>query len=148
MKNDKWLLQFLIAIIIGYLIAKLELFFGTINLSGFLVNNLIMILVALLAINSATLSIVLTKIREIIDNNNISNDVFAKSKDEMIFSLKEQVALIIFSIPLMILYKSKFIISFNLAIVVNACLISIFIFSIFILYDTAKSVFVILDFKA
>lgn len=147
MKSDRWLLQFLVTVV-GYLTAKLELFFGTINLSGFLINNLITILVALLAINSATLSIVLTKIREIIDKNNMSNDAFAKSKSEMMFSLKEQVALIIFSIPLIVLYKSKFIVLFNLSIVLNTCLISIFIFSIFILYDTAKSVFVVLEFKA
>lgn len=148
MKSDRWLLQFLVTVVVGYLTAKLELFFGTINLSGFLINNLITILVALLAINSATLSIVLTKIREIIDKNNMSNDAFAKSKSEMMFSLKEQVALIIFSIPLIVLYKSKFIVLFNLSIVLNTCLISIFIFSIFILYDTAKSVFVVLEFKA
>jgi len=147
-KSDRWLLQFLVTVVVGYLTAKLELFFGTINLSGFLINNLITILVALLAINSATLSIVLTKIREIIDKNNMSNDAFAKSKSEMMFSLKEQVALIIFSIPLIVLYKSKFIVLFNLSIVLNTCLISIFIFSIFILYDTAKSVFVVLEFKA
>lgn len=63
MKNSI-LLNIFLSIGVGYLFTQLQIFLETKFLIDFLQNNLITLLVALIAINSATLSIVLTKIRE------------------------------------------------------------------------------------
>lgn len=146
MKNDKLLLQVLLATVFGYVVACFESWLGTSTISDFLIGNLITILVALLAINSATLSIVLTKIREIIDKSNLPNKAFSNSKSQMMLSIKEQIVLIFITVILMTLHNANFIIVYKLSMYLNSILIGVFIFSIMILYDTAKSVFIILEF--
>jgi len=105
-----------------------------------------MLLVALIAINSATLSIVLTKIRELMDKHMNAN--FSATKSQMILSINEQIILIFFSIILIIVGEASSIKSNeHLKILVDVLICASFIYGIRILYDTAKSVFVILDYK-
>ena len=145
MKNDI-VVNIFMSIGIGFLFAQLQLFCGTDFLFKFLQSNLITILIALIAINSATLSIVLTKIREIMDKHNGGN--FSRTKDQMILSIQEQIFLIIFSIVCFIILDSTFIkIHTEYKIFIETLLIGTFIYSLRILYDTAKSIFVILDYK-
>lgn len=111
----------------------------------FLKLNITNIQVALLAVNTATLGIVLTKIREIIDKTG-QRAIFDSTRSEMLLSIKEQVTLIAVSLFILALESAK-----NLPIAVSseifqAALTASFTYSIFVLYDTAKSVFVILDF--
>lgn len=117
-------------------------------LNDFLKSNLINLLVALLAINSATLGIVLTKIRELIDKHGDENS-FEKTKREMLLSVKEQFALIILAV-LAQTALSSVILSNNLrlkdALTVFVC--GIFVYSLMNLYDTAKSVLIVIDYKA
>lgn len=111
----------------------------------FLKTNITNIQVALLAVNTATLGIVLTKIREIIDKTG-QRAVFDATRGEMLLSIKEQVTLIAASLFILALESAK---ELPIAIsseIFQAALIASFIYSIFVLYDTAKSVFVILDF--
>ena len=54
----------------------------------FLDENLVSLLIALLAINTASLGIVLSKIREILDSKAGSHD-FAATKSAMLCSIKE-----------------------------------------------------------
>lgn len=111
----------------------------------FLKTNITNIQVALLAVNTATLGIVLTKIREIIDKTG-QRAVFDATRGEMLLSIKEQVTLIAVSLFILALESAK---ELPIAIsseIFQAALIASFIYSIFVLYDTAKSVFVILDF--
>ncbi len=111
----------------------------------FLKSNITNLQVALLAVNTATLGIVLTKIREIIDKTGQPAD-FSSARREMLLSIKEQVALIGVSLLILAIASAK-----NLPVVIpssifQAALLASFVYSIFILYDTAKSVFVILDY--
>ena len=111
----------------------------------FLKSNITNIQVALLAVNTATLGIVLTKIREIIDKNG-QRKIFESTRSEMLLSIKEQVALIAVSLFILALESAK---SLPIAVsseIFQAALIASFASSISVLYDTAKSVFVILDF--
>ena len=111
----------------------------------FLKSNITNIQVALLAVNTATLGIVLTKIREIIDKNG-QRKIFESTRSEMLLSIKEQVALIAVSLFILALESAK---SLPIAVsseIFQAALIASFAYSISVLYDTAKSVFVILDF--
>lgn len=110
----------------------------------FLKSNITNLQVALLAVNTATLGIVLTKIREIIDETGRRAE-FESTRNEMFLSIKEQVALVAASLFIVAIDSAK-----NLPIAVpsvalQVTLIASFIYSIIILYDTAKSVFVILD---
>lgn len=112
---------------------------------SFLKSNITNLQVALLAVNTATLGIVLTKIREIIDKTG-QRAAFDSTRGEMLLSIKEQVTLIATSLIILALEAAK-----SLPVTVppeifQAALMASFIYSIFVLYDTAKSVFVILDY--
>lgn len=134
-----------IAIGIGYLLAQMQIFLETDFLINFLKDNLIMLLVALIAINSATLSIVLTKIRELQDTQ--ANEHFINTRQQMVLSIQEQITLIAFAIILLMILDSSYIKNnVEYIIFLNTLIIATFIYAIRILYDTAKSVFVILDY--
>lgn len=112
---------------------------------SFLKSNITNLQVALLAVNTATLGIVLTKIREIIDKTE-QRAAFDSTRNEMLLSIKEQVSLIAISLVILTLEAAKSLPVTVPAEVFQAALLASFIYSIFILYDTAKSVFVILDY--
>lgn len=117
-------------------------------INTFLDQNLVSLLVALLAINTASLGIVLSKIRELIDSNDGSCE-FSKTKKAMLFSIKEQVFLIFLSLILLMINDSKWQVSHpKIALLIEASVVTCFTYGILILFDTAKSVFVILDFKS
>lgn len=145
MKNN-FILNIFLSIGGGFLLTELQLLLNTSIFTDFLKNNLVMLLVALIAINSATLSIVLTKIRELMDKHMNAN--FSATKSQMILSINEQIILIFFSIILIIVGEASSIKSNeHLKILVDVLICASFIYGIRILYDTAKSVFVILDYK-
>lgn len=111
----------------------------------FLKSNITILQVALLAINGATLGIVLTKVKDIIDKNG-KREEFMSAKREMLLSIKEQVALIIISLAVISLATAKCP-PFNFSNeIYQILLIASFLYSLQILYDTTKSVFLILDF--
>ncbi|MBX9449814.1 MAG: hypothetical protein KL787_08885 [Taibaiella sp.] len=97
----------------------------------------------LLAINTATLGIIATKIQDlIIKNPEIDFDNPIK---EMKISLIEQIVLIVCSTICLILFDGK---NFNFnhkEFLLNTLLIANFIYSIYILWDTGNAVFVIID---
>lgn len=138
--------SFVVAFLIYTLLEKLESQY----VYKFLENNLINLLVTILAINSATLSIVLVKIRELTDKSS-SSDSFKATRIEMLFSIKEQIALIFISLFLLATISSKKIVSLQLVILndsMNVALIACFVYAMIILFDIAKSVFVILDYNS
>ena len=111
----------------------------------FLKTNITNLQVALLAVNTATLGIVLTKIRELIDKTG-QRTAFESTQNEMLLSIKEQVALVVTSLFIIAIEADN---EFPIDIpsdFFQAALIASFIYSISVLYDTAKSVFVILDY--
>lgn len=111
---------------------------------GFLKGNVTNLQVALLAVNAATLGIVLTKIRELIDKTG-KIEKFNSVKNEMLLSIKEQVGLIVASLIILALATAKSL-PFQISTeIYQILLLASFIYSLIILYDTAKSVFVILD---
>ncbi len=115
-------------------------------LLDFIKDNLVMLLIALLAINSTTLALVMTKIKDLIDKTN-RKDSFQKTKKEMLFSVKEHIALIGFVILLLIFNSSPIIKEYKQAITIcNVLLVSSMIYSLQMLYDVSKSAFIILDF--
>jgi len=112
----------------------------------FLKSNITNLQVALLAVNAATLGIVLTKIRELIDKIGKS-EAFEATRKEMMMSIKEQVALIGISLFLLALASAKTPPVYFSDDVFQTLLLASFVYSLLILYDTAKSIFVILDYR-
>lgn len=111
----------------------------------FLNGNITNLQVALLALNGATLSIVLTKIRELTDKTG-NKTKFEATKEEMLLSIKEQVFLIATSLLIVSFATAKnppILLSID---VYQALLLASFVYSLLILYDTSKSIFIILDY--
>lgn len=137
----------LVAIGIGYVCQLLQSFCQSQFLIVFLKANLITLLIALLAINSGTMGIVLTKIRELIDKAGAGSEAFQATKNEMLLSIKEQIALIVISVILLTIADSELAKqSKELTTIYPVLLFSIFSYSIINLYDTAKSVLIIIDY--
>jgi hypothetical protein len=131
----------------GLILYLLEKFFQTTFLSDYLRANLITILFALLAINAATLGVVLTKLRDLVDREG-KKDAFKGTQKEMLLSVNEQVALIIISTILLMAEKSPLVADkSNALLAINILIPSCLTYALAVLYDTCKSVFVLLDFS-
>ncbi|GED78387.1 hypothetical protein PFL02_52370 [Pseudomonas fluorescens] len=138
----------LISLGIGYVCEFAQSMGQSQYLNDFLKGNLITLLVALLAINSATMGIVLTKIRDLIDKKGLGSENFQSTKQEMLLSIKEQIGLIIFAVALLTIGGSDLInqtsqLKSGYWVLIN----SIFAYSMIVLYDTAKSVIIIIDYE-
>jgi hypothetical protein len=116
------------------------------SLEEFLRGNLITLLIALLAINTTTISVIMTKLREITDKTKVN---FAETIHAMRTSITEQLILVILAIVLQILTGSKsLVINFpDLPAIVLVLMTAVFVYAIHVLYDTANSIFVILKFE-
>ena len=110
----------------------------------FLRNNLVSILINLLAINIATCTILMTKLNEIKEKSEVD---FSSTYKELKLSLKEQVFLISISFITLMFDKSTMLIKdiphFSLGI--NIILTFVFIYAIDILWDIDKAVFTIIN---
>lgn len=131
---------------IGFLAQVMQSSLNTNYLNNFLAQNLITILIALLAINSATLGIVLTKIRDLVEKHG-NAQCFNATKKQMVLSIKEQIALIIFAVIFLTALSSTLVAGYtNLKMLFDATVVAIFAYALFVLYDTAKGVLIIIDF--
>lgn len=116
---------------------------GSDYLIKFLRENIVSLQIGLLAINTATLGVVLTKLRDLVEKG-VDPATFSTARNEMLLSIREQVALIISALVLLSLDSAKSLLFPIPVELTQILLISCFVYSIMILYDTAKSVFVVL----
>jgi hypothetical protein len=138
----------LVSLGIGFLAQMAQDFFQSHYFTEFLRNNLVNLLVALLAVNSATMGIVLTKIRDLIEKYG-HGDAFERTKRHMLLSVKEQIVLITASIFVLTLAQSPYLKGVpNGGLFFDSCAAAIFVYGMVVLYDTAKSVLIIVDFKS
>lgn len=109
----------------------------------FLKKDLVTILIALLAINTTTASVVMTKLREISDKNQID---FSRTITELKHSMMEQVAYIMLAVSNMVLMGSRWVLNIcnYTEILLEIILVSVFIAALYNLYDAANSIFIIL----
>lgn len=136
----------LISLALGYLSQLAQTALHTNYLNTFLANNLLTILIALLAINSATTGIVLTKIRELLEKGG-NPSTFRSTRKQMMIAVREQIALIVIAIVALVLSTSPLIPQNNiLDKFINSVVVGSFAYSLLILYDTATSVLIIVDF--
>ena len=138
----------LAAIGIGYICHLAQSLGETQHFTAFLSKNLITLLVALLAINSTTMGIVLTKIRDLIDRTGGGAECFNNTKQQMLLSIKEQITLIIIAAALLIIGGSALAIDSQEAhTAYSVALSAIFAYSMLNLYDNAKSVLIIIEYE-
>ncbi|WP_347066043.1 hypothetical protein [Flavobacterium sp. WV_118_3] len=133
--------------IIALAINILSHFIGTDFLLEYLKGNLTTVQLGLMAINTATCGLVVSKLQEIKDKYK-SLDIKPITK-QLLLSLKEQIILIIVGVIILLLINSDIFntltyceyIKFGL----NNLLIAVFINSVQVLWDTGKSIFVLTD---
>lgn len=147
----------LISLSLGFIFNLMQGWVGSCYLSVFLHENLITLLVALLAINSATMGIVLTKIRDLIEVEKAKSEdegakaaaCFGLTRANMLQSVKEQISLIVVAVVIFILADSDSLAAIkNFNMLVQSCIIGIFAYSLMILYDTSKGVLIIVDYDS
>lgn len=110
----------------------------------FLKENLVLLVVTLLAINTATCGLVIANIREIAKGK---EEYFRKTFNEIKKSIVEQIFLIGISVLLLILADSS-IIKNELSqhdLIFNTLLGAVFVYSMDILYDTGMAIFKMLE---
>ena len=132
-------------ILLGLMVNAISVSIGSCYLINFLDKNLIFLQIALLAINTATISIIFSKIREISDRH--ENAGFTKTFKSLKTATFEQLILIIIAVAMEILKTSPYIIEiFNWSVFIfNSVLISVFFMSLQIVYDTARAVYILVD---
>ena len=115
-------------------------------LAEFIESNLIMLLIALLAINTTTLSVIMTKLKDLSEKHGVD---FASTVSEMKLSINEQIVMILLAVIFQIIQESSLLLNVDVwfSFAINSLLTAIFVFSIDVLYDTAKGIFVILNFE-
>jgi hypothetical protein len=133
-------------LVVGSIINVLSQLLESSFLCKFLEQNLILLLVAILAINTTTISVILTKMREIADKNPKAD--FGNTRKAMRRSTLEHLSLICIAATVQIVKGSPIVCtSLTYAcFILDSLLIAVFIYSIQIVYDTAQSVYVILDY--
>lgn len=129
--------------ILAFIISLLSNYLESDFLINYLHENIIGLLLTLLAINTATLGLVASKIQDMLEKYPKSS--FKNTTKEMKFSLTEQVVLIIVSVISLIILDSKLISFEHKVLLLNSILVCVLIYSVNILWDTGKAVFVIID---
>lgn len=128
---------------ISLVLYLIQYIIGVYFMGEFMRSNLLNILITLMAINTATVAVILSKLYEISKQYNQKiNDAFKNTKAQLLLSVREQVTLIGAALILSILSK-KNTWSFEPALInagLEILLSTVFIYSLFILYDTAVAV--------
>lgn len=138
----------LISIGVGFISQLIQGWVDSQYFNSFLKDNLINLLIALLAINTTTMGIVLTKIRDLIDSQGHS-ELFKNTRRQMLLSIKEQITLIALGIILLTISSSYKLVSIsNFELFINSLIAGIFVYSMMVLYDTANAVLIIIDYDS
>lgn len=132
-----------VMIIVSIFIVYISCLMQSVALFSYLKDNLLTILLAFLAINTATLGHLSAKIQDIIVE--YKNLDFTDTIREMKKSLLEQIILIILTVILIIVDNGENV-QFKLKTeLLYTFFLAIFIYALDILWDTGKSVFIIVD---
>ena len=132
-------------IVVGLVATAVSRLSGSTYLGTFLETNLLVVLIALMAINTTTVSVILTKMREIAEAHPEVD--FASTRRNMRLSTVEQLVLVVIAAVLLTLKSSPWLVSHipHFAFVGDSLLVAVFAYALQVLYDTASAVYVILD---
>lgn len=142
---------FIFYIFLGGALALTSYLLGSDFLNSFLKTNLLTILIALLAINIATIGIVFSKMEEIatrIEQYGGVRPFFKETKEEAILSVKEQLWMIGLTVVISVVCGSEYCIKYPyIKHVAEGALSTVLIWALFVLYDTSNAVFLVLNVK-
>lgn len=117
-------------------------------LPEFLMRDLLTILIALLAINIATLGIVFSKLEEIavsVEARSGTRPSFQKTQEEAFSSIKEQMWMISITVIVSMLCSSAFCDYYMVfKYITQTILATVLVWDLFVLYDTSSAVFKVL----
>lgn len=138
----KYLKDISLYLIISMVLNAVSWCVKSVFLDSFLSSNIVIILVTILAINIAITSILIPKLKDIEDNEDIS---FTNTYREIRLSFLEQIILIGLSIIVMIFKSSSMIVSLwdYSSMLMTIILTTIFIYSVISLWDTGNALFLI-----
>ena len=141
------LLHNLIFLILATLITIASSLLESAFLLNYLKDNIVTILVAFLGVSVATISIVSTKLKEVIDKY---NGDFTTTVKSLRFSIKEQLFYISFAVILSVLFNSPVIMGLHgqSKEAMELLFVHIFIASLYNLYDTANAIFIIFEWES
>lgn len=133
-------------LVIGFALTGMSHALASNFLPEYLKENLITLLVALLAINTTTSSVVMTKLKEISD---AKGGNFSATIDQLKHSIYEQVIFVVLGAILLTLSGSKLILELHVwsPFILDGLVASVFVAALYTLFDTAKSIFVILRYE-
>ena len=138
--------------IIFYIVIGTGLYYLNYNLKSnflphFLQEQLIPLLGTLLAINIANSTLLLSKLEDILSKQEIqpNSTIFSKTKQEVRNNLKEQIILICIALLALIVWESP--LHSQLENIAGVICTVILTYALAILWDTAKAVFIILNFS-
>lgn len=129
-------------LVVSVLIQSISLWLESNFIELFMKDNLITLLLALMAINTTTVSVIMTKLRELSNDNGLD---FSRTINSTKESIIEQVILLVIAFFVLIVQSSTLLANkwSGITIVTNVLLITTFLYAVHILYDTAQAVFVI-----
>lgn len=133
------------SLILSGLVQVAEHFLQTTYFTDFLRGGLITIIITVLAINAATLSITLGKVRELIDQH---GGDFSSTRQACMNSLIEQFVLILIATIFLIAYSSPVAVAVSpwLKPIFAAGFTACFFQELWVLFDTTRAVFIVLDY--
>jgi hypothetical protein len=140
---NKYVMSLIVYLLIGFFTSIISCYLQSTFLLDFLRSNLVVLSIALLAINTATLGLLSTKIQDVYLNYKAAD--FRSTIKEMRKSLFEQVVIITMAIIVLIFDSSKVIQFDTKNIITTTLLCALGSFEIYILWDTGNAVFVLLD---
>ncbi len=130
-------------LVISYIICLGAYLVNSSLLFEYLHENIIGLLLTLLAINTATLGLIASKMQDLLKD--FPNFSFKDSIREMKISLIEQICLIISSVLIIIIHGSKMLEFPHKNFTLDVLLSTVVVYSIAILWDTGKAVFVVIE---
>lgn len=133
-------------LVVGLLLHGLSVWLRSDFLGDFLTENLIILLFALLAINTTTISVIMTKLRDITGKSRVG---FGRTTKAMKNSILEQLVLIVVAAVALVVKESDVISAWwgSSGFVLNVILVAVFVWAVHVLYDTANGIFVILEYE-
>ncbi len=129
-------------IILGFLLTLLSWGLESQYLYKFLKENIVSLLITILAINIATLGLITSRIQDILNKYDVD---FKDTTKEMKILLYEQVTLIFISIVSLTIFEGNIITYENKNLILEGILNTVLIYSINILLDAGKAVFILID---
>lgn len=130
-------------ILIGIVVTFTAYSIDSLLIFSYLKDNIISLLLTLLAINTATSGLIASKIQDI--SLQYKGLDFSPTIREMKKSLIEQIVLIVIAFTSLLIIDSTVIVFIHKGAICCSVLVSVFSYAIYILWDTGRSVFVIID---